>query len=187
MSDLIEENANGNNGSESSSLKVGDEIEFILMHNSRSGKYSAVKIKKTNVSNQKANSESAALNGSQSTVANDQDPANKRPERLITKLKLANIDDKSGKQLILARQPNNPDGKAKSFSRQLVERLPGSLEPLPTKTSATTTTISDQASNESEANDSNDEPEQHQQQQQSQTAVSSMSIIELLMASNSSN
>ncbi len=51
----------------------------------------------------------------------------KRPEHLITKLKVSNIDDKNGKELILIRQPRNPDGKMKSFSIQRVERLPGQL------------------------------------------------------------
>jgi hypothetical protein len=53
--------------------------------------------------------------------------AAKRPERLITKLKTSNIDDKSGKQLMLIRQPRNPDMKIKSFSKQRIERLAGQI------------------------------------------------------------
>ena len=97
----------------------------------------------------------------------------------MKKLKLANIDDKSGKQLILIRQPNNPDSKTKSFSRQLFERLPGSLEPLPNK-------ISEQLSTESNSNESNE------LQQETTTTpivpapvISPLSIIDLLMANSS--
>ena len=94
-------------------LKVGDEVEFVLIHSSRNGKLTAIKIRKL---------------ASQSTTV-DQEVL-KRPDHLITKLKVANIDDKSGKQLILIRQPNNPDGKQKSFGKKKSERLPGSLIPL---------------------------------------------------------
>ena len=97
-------------------LKPGDEVEFVVSHNPRNNKYSATRIKRTAISKE---------------TAKDTETDNKRPERLITKLKLANVD-KSGKQLVLTRQPNNPAdmGKTKSFSRVLKERLPGSLVPL---------------------------------------------------------
>jgi hypothetical protein len=93
-----------------SELKVGDEVEFSLSIQ-RNGKSSAIRVKKL-VNLNSAQNESQA----------------KRPDRLITKLKTTNIDDKNGKQLILVRQPKNPDGKIKSFGRQLVERLPGISE-----------------------------------------------------------
>lgn len=79
------------------------------MMNQRNGKNSAVKVKKVN----------------QTPVTPV--PAEKRPDRLITKLRTTNIDDKSGRQLVLVRQPRNPDGKTKSFSKSRVERLPGIL------------------------------------------------------------
>lgn len=125
ISDLCE--GSGNN-SESSNVKIGDEVEFILSHNSRSGKYSAIKIKKTNSSK---GPNGPNNNQQQSTDVNTKDQQEpvvaKRPEHLITKLKIGNIDDKSGKQLILIRQPSKPDGK--SFQRELFKRMPGSLEP----------------------------------------------------------
>lgn len=92
-------------------LKVGDEVEFYLS-TQRNGKYAALKLKKLN----------SNLNGNQN------EPQVKRPDRLLSKLKVTNIDDKNGKQLILVRQPKNPDGKTKSFSKKLVERLPGTFE-----------------------------------------------------------
>jgi hypothetical protein len=92
----------------SADIKVGDEVEFQTTINQRNGKNSAVKIKKLN-----------------QTPTTPTVEVSKRPERLITKLRTTNIDDKSGRQLILVRQPRNPDGKTKSFSRTRVERLPG--------------------------------------------------------------
>jgi hypothetical protein len=91
-----------------------------LTHNSRNGKSSANKIRRLLSSTENSNQ----TNSDQ--AATDQ-VVYKRPERLITKLKVANIDDKSGKQLVLARQPKNPDGKMKSFSREIGTRPPGCL------------------------------------------------------------
>lgn len=109
-------------------LKPGDDVEFTVSHNPRNNKYSANRIKRL------ATSKDSTLIKQENAINNnnnDTDNNNKRPERLITKLKLANVD-KSGKQLVLTRQPNNPAdmGKTKSFSRILKERLPGSLTPL---------------------------------------------------------
>ena len=114
-------------------LKPGDDVEFMVSHNPRNNKYSATRIKRVGGG---VKVDSAASQGDTS-AANEVE--NKRPERLVTKLKLANID-KSGKQLVLTRQPNNPDGKLKSFCRQLRERMPGSLTPLlHTESQASTT------------------------------------------------
>ncbi len=93
-------------------LKAGDEVEFQISHNQRNGKYSAIKVKKY---------------AQQQTTSQTSTSTEKRPEHLITKLKPTNIDGKNGKQLILIRQPRNPDGKMKSFSKQRVVRLPGQL------------------------------------------------------------
>jgi len=152
------------------------------MHNSRSGKYSAVKIKRlaSKTTSNSDNSQVTSVNNNNGSADQLNETA-KRPERLITKLKLANIDDKSGKQLILIRQPNNPDSKAKSFSRQLSERLAGSLEPLVVARQRKSEESSDSSDKETV-----DEPADHQQQQQQQQIPSTMSIIDLLMA-NSSN
>lgn len=140
-----------------SPLKFGDEVEFMVSHNPRNNKYSATKIKRTSIKD--TNKENAS-------TLNDTD--NKRPERLITKLKLANID-KSGKQLVLIRQPNNPDlGKTKSFCRQLSMRLPGSLTPLVETTLASYNASNDLTSNTDNGNGNQARP-------------NSMSIMDMLM------
>lgn len=123
ISDLSE----GSSGkSESSSIQVGDEVEFVLTHNSRSGKYSAIKIKKlTNTSSvQPQHSSSSNTKDSEQT---DAAAVAKRPEHLITKLKIGNVCDIHGKKLGLIRQPSKPNGK--SFCRVMYERAPGSIEP----------------------------------------------------------
>lgn len=96
-------------------LKPGDEVEFQVSHNSRNGKFSAIRIKK----------QAQVQISSEQSAADLQDA--KRPERLNLKLKSANIDNESGRQLILIRGPCNPDCKSKSFSKQLKERVPGVL------------------------------------------------------------
>ncbi|CAF0834579.1 unnamed protein product [Brachionus calyciflorus] len=98
---------------ELSDLKPGDEVEFQISN--RNGKLVAGKIKKTGYS-------------SSNQVTSSDILTEQRPERLVTKLKSANIDNESGKQLILTRGPFNPDGKTKSFSRVFKERLPGQLD-----------------------------------------------------------
>ena len=144
ISDVIDSASLSSSNSQNSStneyhvsLKPGDEVEFIISHNPRNGKYSATRIRKLS-SGQKTNGQQSNAQNGSSTPANSASATNqasdnpdmKRPERLLTKLKVANID-KSGKQLVLTRQPNNPDinSKVKSFSKQLRERLPGSLVP----------------------------------------------------------
>jgi predicted RNA-binding protein with RPS1 domain len=119
----------------SSLLKAGDEVEFQLSHNSRNGKISACKIKKTASAPSSSSSSQQPLhpvgsNASLSSISGAE--AEKRPERLNIKLKVANIDEKSGNELVLIRQPSNPDtnNKAKSFTRTLVERTPGNLNTL---------------------------------------------------------
>ncbi len=130
ISDLVD----ANQSSELSSLlKPGDEVEFQPSHNSRNGKISANKIKKIGSLNSANSSSGAQLHavGSATSLSgmNNGEAAEKRPERLNIKLKAANIDEKSGRELVLIRQPNNPDtnNKTKSFTRVLVERAPGNL------------------------------------------------------------
>jgi len=168
----------------SAALKSGDEVEFMVSHNPRNNKYSATKIKR--ISSKDPSSSSNKENGS-TTINNDID--NKRPERLITKLKLANID-KSGKQLVLTRQPNNPDmGKTKSFNRQLNMRLPGSLTPLvdqqTTTTSTTTSSSSTTGSNQISIDDIKSNTDNtNTNTNDSQARLNSMSIMELLMGAH---
>jgi cold shock CspA family protein len=124
ISDLISEGGSGK--SESSSIQVGDEVEFISMHNSRTGKYSAIKIKKTSTTTIPQQQQLHHVSSSGKDL-NEQDlPIAKRPEHLITKLKIGNVCDINGKKLCLTRQPTKPDGK--SFMRVLYERVPGLLE-----------------------------------------------------------
>ena len=160
------------------------------MHNSRSGKYSAIKIKKLNSSASKAN---ASNSGSQLTHSsstgkelNEQTDAQaaaaaKRPDHLITKLKIGNVDDISGKRLVLIRQPSKPDGK--SFSRKLFERVPGSMDEIqrPDTLVVTPTTPADRADDiESNGNEMvAAEPSTDQ--------TSTMSILNLLIANDQDN
>ena len=124
ISDLVDnQTADGNN-----SLKVGDEVEFAVSHGSRNGKQAAIKIKKLQSANQASASNTASNATETTTGVNATDLTEtgvKRPERLNLKIKIANIDDESGKQLILIRQPVNPDAKSKSFNKVLKERAPG--------------------------------------------------------------
>ena len=172
----------------SDQLKVGDEVEFAISHNSRSGKFSAIKIRKllagssTSASLTTQNSSTAfSTSNSQAKSSSSQlvTELEKRPERLITKLKTANIDDKSGKQLILIRQPNNPVSKVGSFGRQLRERLPGSLIPINASTSSLTALASEKPVFELE-------PGQSQDEGMSKSPVNnSSSFLELLEAAGS--
>ena len=174
--------------SSSSSLKLGDEVEFVISHNPRSGKYSATKIKRIssyNPSKEAAATAADAAGTSMASSSGSVDAESKRPERLITKLKMANIDDKSGKKLILIRQPNNPDGKAKSFSRSILERAPGILQngelakaAAANGQVATANSIIDgQTLQQAEAN----------QRNTAVASTSSMSIMDLLMATAQQN
>jgi hypothetical protein len=113
-------------------------------------------------------------------LINELDGSAKR-ERLNTKLKILNIDEQSGKQLKLVRQPNNPDSKVKSFSRLLRERLPGSLLPL-SPSSNNLASIASDAINSSGSNQPNETKPQQLQQ-----SISPLSIMELLIANNSTS
>lgn len=178
----------GNGKSESSNIQVGNEVEFFLTHNSRSGKYSAIKIKKINLKSStgsnasNSNSSQFHLSSSAGKELNEQQdtPAAKRPEHLITKLKIGNVDDASGKRLILLRNPGKPDGK--SFSRQLYERVPGSMDPI--------ISIKTEVLVESEANSDSDKNNQNEadaagEENVSNANISPLSIVDLLVANAS--
>ncbi len=127
ISDLSE----GSGGkSESSNVQIGDEVEFVLVHNSRSGKYSAIKIRKLSSKASSSQLHAVSSNGKDLNELEQQAPsvAAKRPEHLITKLKVDNVCNINGKKLYLIRQPTKPDGK--SFVRDLFKREPGSFENL---------------------------------------------------------
>merc|ERR1712012_243953 len=73
------------------SLQEGDEVEFVVVTNKRTGKHSACCVRKLSSS--------------------------KRPERLMSKLKAMNLEDDArlGKKMTVTRQPRGPDG-SKGFS-----------------------------------------------------------------------
>jgi cold shock CspA family protein len=73
------------------SLSEGDEVEFVVITNKRTGKHSACCVRKLSSS--------------------------KRPERLISKLKAMNLEDaaRSGRKIVVLRQPKGPDG-SKGFA-----------------------------------------------------------------------
>ncbi|KRT84375.1 hypothetical protein AMK59_218, partial [Oryctes borbonicus] len=82
-------------------LQIGDQVEFVLVTNQRSGKSSACNVVK--VSDVQA-----------------------RPERLISRLRTISLDD-AGPRLIVIRQPKGPDG-SKGFSTDVRQtRQPGCL------------------------------------------------------------
>lgn len=165
ISDLTEGYANVK--SDPSCIQIGEEVEFTLMHNSRSGKYSAIKIKKLNSSKSANTNGGSQLHHSSSNGKdlNEQteiaQPVAKRPDHLITKLKIGNVDDVSGKRLVLIRQPGKPDGK--SFSRRIFERLPGTFEEIkkpepvvtPTEQADTVVSESNEADVAAKSTDSN--------------------------------
>jgi len=66
-------------------LAQGDEVEFVVVTNRRSGKHSACCVRKLSSS--------------------------KRPERLISKLKTVNLEDaaRGGKKIVVIRQPKGPE------------------------------------------------------------------------------
>ncbi|KAK9712515.1 SUZ-C motif [Popillia japonica] len=72
-------------------LQIGDQVEFVLVTNQRSGKSSACNVVK--VSDVQA-----------------------RPERLISRLRTISLDD-TGPRIIVIRQPKGPDG-SKGFSTE---------------------------------------------------------------------
>jgi len=67
-------------------LQQGDEVEFVVVTNKRTGKHSACCVRKLSSS--------------------------KRPERLISKLKTMNLEDaaRGGKKIVVIRQPRGPEG-----------------------------------------------------------------------------
>nr|XP_022919835.1 cold shock domain-containing protein E1 [Onthophagus taurus] len=74
-------------------LNVGDQVEFVLVTNQRSGKSSACNVVKVN------------------------DVIQARPERLISRLRTISLDD-AGPRVIVVRPPKGPDG-TKGFSLEM--------------------------------------------------------------------
>ncbi|XP_074600141.1 cold shock domain-containing Unr isoform X2 [Brevipalpus obovatus] len=70
---------------DSCTLSPGDTVEFVIVQNQRSGKYSACSLVKLSIN----------------------EP---RPERLINRLKSLHVDENAGPKMIVIRQPRGPDG-----------------------------------------------------------------------------
>nr|CAD7424847.1 unnamed protein product [Timema monikensis] len=86
---------------DSSGLQQGDQVEFVLVTNQRTGKSSACNVTKVSDA-----------------------PRQERPERLISRLRTISVDE-SGPKLILVRQPRGPDG-TKGFTDDVrQQRAPG--------------------------------------------------------------
>nr|CAD7399848.1 unnamed protein product [Timema poppensis] len=86
---------------DSSGLQQGDQVEFVLVTNQRTGKSSACNVTKVSDA-----------------------PRQERPERLISRLRTISVDE-SGPKLILIRQPRGPDG-TKGFTDDVrQQRAPG--------------------------------------------------------------
>lgn len=64
-------------------LRSGDDVEFVIVHNQRNGKYSATNVRKISI-------------------------PGPRPQRLMSRLK--SVGDEGGPKLVVIRQPRGPDG-----------------------------------------------------------------------------
>ncbi|XP_076170073.1 cold shock domain-containing Unr isoform X2 [Ptiloglossa arizonensis] len=83
-------------------LQPGDQVEFVLITNQRTGKSSACNV--TRIS----------------------DGAQQRPERLISRLRTTSIED-TGPKLTVVRQPKGPDG-TRGFSQERSQHTPGAIQ-----------------------------------------------------------
>lgn len=83
-------------------LQPGDQVEFVLITNQRTGKSSACNVTRLS------------------------DAAQQRPERLISRLRTTSLED-TGPKLTVVRQPRGPDG-TRGFSQERTQRTPGAIE-----------------------------------------------------------
>ena len=88
-------------------LQEGDEVEFVVITNKRTGKHSACCVRKLRY----------VLNDFTNFYCCKFSPSfyfssSKRPERLISKLKAMNLEDaaRCGRRIVVTRQPKGPDG-----------------------------------------------------------------------------
>ena len=96
-------------------LQEGDEVEFVVVTNKRTGKHSACCVRKLRYENKKK-----AFHVIFSQIIFLCEfffSSSKRPERLISKLKAMNLEDdaRAGRKIVVIRQPKGPDG-TKGFS-----------------------------------------------------------------------
>uniref|UniRef100_A0A7N6BTF2 Cold shock domain-containing protein E1 n=1 Tax=Anabas testudineus TaxID=64144 RepID=A0A7N6BTF2_ANATE len=88
-------------------LQTGDEVEFSVVLNQRTGKCSACNVRR---------------------VSEGPKPvATPRPDRLVNRLKSITLDDASAPRLVILRQPRGPDN-SKGFSVERKTRQPGVID-----------------------------------------------------------
>ncbi|KAJ0036618.1 hypothetical protein NQD34_005295 [Periophthalmus magnuspinnatus] len=88
-------------------LQTGDEVEFSVVLNQRTGKCSACNVRRIS-------------EGPKQVVA-------PRPDRLVNRLKSITLDDASAPRLVIIRQPRGPDN-SKGFSVERKTRQPGVID-----------------------------------------------------------
>nr|XP_046199883.1 cold shock domain-containing protein E1-like isoform X11 [Oncorhynchus gorbuscha] len=88
-------------------LQTGDEVEFSVILNQRTGKCSACNVRRV--------SEGPKL------------VATPRPDRLVNRLKSITLDDASAPRLVIVRQPRGPDN-SKGFNVERKTRQPGVID-----------------------------------------------------------
>uniref|UniRef100_A0A3Q3FGF4 Cold shock domain-containing protein E1 n=1 Tax=Labrus bergylta TaxID=56723 RepID=A0A3Q3FGF4_9LABR len=88
-------------------LQTGDEVEFSVVLNQRTGKCSACNVRR---------------------VSEGPKPvATPRPDRLVNRLKSITLDDASAPRLVIVRQPRGPDN-SKGFNVERKNRQPGVID-----------------------------------------------------------
>ncbi|TRY89913.1 hypothetical protein DNTS_020505 [Danionella cerebrum] len=88
-------------------LQTGDEVEFSVIFNQRTGKCSACNVRR---------------------VSEGPKPvATPRPDRLVNRLKSITLDDSSAPRLVIIRQPRGPDN-SKGFCVERKSRQPGVID-----------------------------------------------------------
>uniref|UniRef100_A0A3Q2YZI6 Cold shock domain-containing protein E1 n=1 Tax=Hippocampus comes TaxID=109280 RepID=A0A3Q2YZI6_HIPCM len=88
-------------------LQTGDEVEFSVVFNQRTGKCSACNVRRVS-------------EGPKPVVT-------PRPDRLVNRLKSITLDDASAPRLVIVRQPRGPDN-SKGFSVERKTRQPGVID-----------------------------------------------------------
>ncbi|XP_053971137.1 cold shock domain-containing protein E1 [Hylaeus anthracinus] len=83
-------------------LQPGDQVEFVLITNQRTGKSSACNVTRLS------------------------DAVQQRPERLISRLRTTSVED-TGPKLTVVRQPKGPDG-TRGFSQERSQHTPGAIQ-----------------------------------------------------------
>lgn len=100
-------------------LQVGDQVEFVLVTNQRSGKSSACNVVKIKYANRTLFTYFFFLFAL--FIFSD---IQARPERLISRLRTVSLDD-TGPRLTVVRQPKGPDGSRGFSIDARIIRLPG--------------------------------------------------------------